>query len=365
LSRAPDTADGSPVLELTVRTEFLRAKKSSIGYSADRSGTEPGFSQLWLDRVNGCYLKVAPFFRGPSGEYLRIQLTSDRLFVDDDNPPAMPITIIDDPGFLSDGEFWSSREDCPVFIHEFLHFLGFPDYYEEPAGYVTNALGAVVRRVERTDTYQPQPGETFHHLFDCRARGPELALMANAQLLMAHLFPKYSLETCGCVPWFPGQTGLAGGAAEVQVCSDQLASLAASGKLYGNCPATAIWSPTWNGQVVYPVRGFDLTAEQRDAVDRKTVYAAGDGRQKRYFWTINSPQKPYDATRAQNLMYPNEFRALTIPAACDSRVQDYFTCAANTDRMSTKVPGVSLYQKDSCVPPPASCANGSTDWITR
>lgn len=214
-------------------SSFISPTRVAHSYRLTRTGNKSYLSEIRLnftpvadetipdakiekfrERIQGCLESSAPFFKGPDGKTLKIQLSTDQ------KVPLTTIKVTEKP-IRENSDTYSLTSTCPTLIHEILHLHGLCDeYHEETIGIEVDAkTGAFKYLTDLGST--TGTGTTTAAAFDCRHLGPEPSVMRNpwAAVIESRNWATWEYEVCVGEQNSSGQLGScgAGGSSEKRI----------------------------------------------------------------------------------------------------------------------------------------------------
>lgn len=180
----------------------------SMRYSLERTGDKNLKARLNLNfkpnanvnvsanemftRVQSCMKELSPYFKGPDGEVLNIDIINSeeaKSLKSNQRPPKIDIAI-SGPNHRSNSGDYESDIDCPTIAHEVLHLMGLCDEYRETVNgnYYNPETGEVVPA--------SSDGAKFINSANCRVLAKVPSIMSNQNTVIEAVVPKAPVCKC-------------------------------------------------------------------------------------------------------------------------------------------------------------------------
>ncbi|MFY7992969.1 MAG: hypothetical protein ACOVP4_06740 [Bacteriovoracaceae bacterium] len=149
-------------------------------------------AQEMFNRAQSCMKDYSPYFKGPDGEVLEIDIINSKdakTLKSTQRPPRIDISI-SGPDHRSNAGNYESDIDCPTIAHEVMHLMGLCDEYNEQwnGNYYDPATGKVVDK--------DAPGAKFVNAANCRVHAKIPSIMSDQNKVIDEVIPKAPICKC-------------------------------------------------------------------------------------------------------------------------------------------------------------------------
>lgn len=157
-----------------------------------KPGTNVSEKEMF-DRAQACMNDLSPYFKGPEGEVMAIDIINSddaKKLKSSQRPPRIDISI-SGPGHRSNSGDYESDIDCPTIAHEVMHLMGLCDEYSEQ--WIGNSYDPVTGKIVANNA----SGAKFVNSYNCRVVAKVPSIMSNQNTVINAVVPK--APTCKCV----------------------------------------------------------------------------------------------------------------------------------------------------------------------
>ena len=162
----------------------------NLNFKPNSGATVSG--QQMFDRAKTCMKDLSPYFKGPNGEVMEVDIVNSEeasKLKSNQRPPKIDIAI-SGPDHRSNSGDYNQNIDCGTIAHEVMHLMGLCDEYKEmwTGNYYDPETGKVVAKGTEGSKFLPD--------YNCRVVASVPSIMSHQNEVIDKVVPKAPICRC-------------------------------------------------------------------------------------------------------------------------------------------------------------------------